>query len=84
LTIKAKHHVLNEDAIVEKLIPKIEERVRTDIIRSIIASLEDQLYPPEESFKESFIEKMKIAGKGKGKVFKTKRELESHLRSIGG
>lgn len=82
--MKAKSYVLDEDAIIEKLMPKIEERVRADIIRGIIASLEDQLYPPEESFKESFIERVKSAGKSKGKVFKTKREFEAHLRNIGG
>lgn len=82
--MKAKSHVLDEDAIVEKLIPKIEERVREDIILGIITSLEEQLYPPEEAFKEDFIERVKNAGKSSGKVFKTKKELEAHLRSIGG
>jgi hypothetical protein len=82
--MKAKSQVFNKDAIVEKLIPKIKERVRKDIIRGIITSLEEQLYPPEENFKEDFIERVKKAGKSSGKVFKTKRKLEAHLRSIGG
>ncbi len=82
--MKAKSPVLDEDAIVEKLIPKIEGRVRTDIIRSIISSLEEQLYPPEESFRESFVEHVKKAGKSKGKLFKTKKQLEVHLKSLGG
>lgn len=82
--MKAKSQVFNEDAIVEKLIPKIEERVRADIIRSIITSLEEQLYPPEESFRQTFVEHVKKTGKSKGKLFKTKKELQAHLRSIGG
>ncbi|MDI6801849.1 MAG: hypothetical protein QMD01_07360 [Thermodesulfovibrionales bacterium] len=82
--MKAKSRVLDEDAIVERLIPKIEDRVRADIIRGIIASLEEQLYPSEESFRKSFVERVKKAGKSKGAIFKTKKELEAHLRSIGG
>lgn len=82
--MKAKSQVFNEDAILEKLIPKIEERVRADIIRSIITSLEEQLYHPEESFRQTFVEHVKKTGKSKGKLFKTKKELEAHLKSIGG
>jgi len=37
--MKAKSQVFNEDAIVEKLIPKIKERVREGIIRGIIMPL---------------------------------------------
>lgn len=82
--MKAKSQVFNEDAIVEKLMPKIEERVRVDIIRGIITSLEEHIYPPEESFRQRFVEHVKKTGKSKGKLFKTKRELEVHLRDIGG
>lgn len=82
--MKAKVDVINEEALIERLLPKIEGRVREDIIRGIISSLEDQLYPPEESFKESFVERVKKASKSKGKLFKTKKDLEAHLRSING
>ncbi len=82
--MKTKSRVLDEDAIVEKLIPKLERRLRTDIIRSIIDSLEGQLYPPEESFRKSFVEHVKKAGKSKGELFKTRKDLEAHLKAIGG
>ena len=74
--MKAKSQVFNEDAIVEKLMPKIEERVRVDIIRGIITSLEEHIYPPEESFRQRFVEHVKKTGKSKGKLFKTKGSLK--------
>lgn len=80
--MKAKGHVLDEDALVERLLPKIEERIRTDVVRSLITALEEQIYPPEEALREEFLTRVKKASKSKGKVFKTSKELEAHLKSL--
>ena len=80
--MKAKGHVIDEDALVERLLPKIEQRVMTDVVRSLINALEDQIYPPESAFREEFVRCVEKASKGRGKVFKTTKELESHLNSL--
>jgi hypothetical protein len=80
--MKAKSHVIDEDALVERLLPKIEERVRTDVIRSLISALEEQIYPPEEAFREEFIKRVEKASKSTGKVFRSTKELEAHLKSL--
>jgi len=80
--VKAKSHVIDEDALVERILPKIEERVREDVVRSLISALEEQTYPPEEKFRKEFVARVKKAGKSKGKVFRTTKELETHLRSL--
>lgn len=80
--MKAKGHVIDEDALVERLLPKIEQRVMTDVVRSLINALEDQIYPPESAFREEFVRRVEKASKGRGKVFKTTKELESHLNSL--
>jgi hypothetical protein len=80
--MKAKGHVIDEDALVERLLPKIEERVKTDVVRSLISALEEQIYPPEEMFREEFVKRVKKASKSKGKIFKTSKELEAHLKNL--
>jgi hypothetical protein len=80
--MKTKSHVIDEDALVERLLPKIEERVRTDVIRSLISALEEQIYPPEEAFREEFIKRVEKASKSTGKVFRSTKELEAHLKSL--
>jgi hypothetical protein len=80
--MKAKSYVIDEDALVERLLPKIEERVKTDVVRSIISALEEQMYPPESSLKEEFVRRVDKASRSKGKVFKTAKELEAHLKSL--
>lgn len=80
--MKAKSNVINEDALIERLLPKIEERVKTDVVRSLISALEEQIYPPEEAFREEFVKRIEKASRGKRKVFKTTRELESHLKNL--
>ena len=82
--MKAKSQVIDENALIEKLVPKIEERIRTDVIRSLISALEEQLYPPENAFREDFVRRVEKVAKGKGKIFRTKKELATHLNSIGG
>lgn len=80
--MKARSHVIDEDALIEKLLPKIEERIRTDVVRSLISALEDQIYPPEEAFRGEFVKRVERAGKSKGKIFKTAKDLEVHLKSL--
>lgn len=82
--MKAKSHVIDEDALVERILPKIEERVREDVVRSLISALEEQAYPPEEKFRKEFVARVKKTGKSKGKVFRTTKELETHLKSLAG
>ena len=81
--MKTKSQVIDENALIEKLLPKIEERIRADVIRGLISALELQLYPPEDAFREDFVRRVEKATKNKGKKFRTKKELASHLNSIG-
>ena len=81
--MKTKSQVIDENALIEKLLPKIEERIRADVIRGLISALEVQLYPPEDAFREDFVRRVEKATKNKGKIFRTKKELASHLNSIG-
>ena len=41
--------MVEEGQLVERLAPKIEERIRYKIVKSIIDALEEQFYPPEET-----------------------------------
>ena len=81
--MKARGQVIDENALIDKLLPKIEEKIRADVIRSLISALEEQLYPAEESFRADFVTRVEKAAKSKGKSFKTKKELVAHLKSIG-
>jgi len=81
--MKAKGQVIDENALIDKLLPKIEERVRADVIGCLISALEEQLYPAEDAFRQDFVKRIEKASKNKGKLFKTKKELEAHLRTIG-
>lgn len=81
--MKTKSRAIDEDALVERILPKVEEKVRTDIVRSLISALEEQIYPPEEAFRDEFVKRVEKASKGKGKVFKTEKELKAHLKKLG-
>jgi hypothetical protein len=73
--MKTKSQVIDENALIEKLVPKIEERITADVIRSLISALEEQLYPPEAAFREDFVKRVEKATMSKGKIFRTKKEL---------
>ncbi len=62
----------------------MEERIRAEVIRSLISAIEEQLYLPEDAFREDFVRRVEKATKSKGKLFRTKKELAAHLNSIGG
>ncbi|MBA7512274.1 hypothetical protein ES705_04278 [subsurface metagenome] len=55
--------MVNEGELVERLAPLIEERIRYKIVRSIIDALEEQFYPPEETFREEFVKRVEEAEK---------------------
>ncbi|MGB2841634.1 MAG: DUF2683 family protein [Halobacteriota archaeon] len=78
--------MVEEEQLVERLAPRIEERIRYKIVRSIIDALEEQFYPPEETFREEFIERVKEAEKrvkeGKARSFKDANELNAFLESL--
>jgi len=53
--------MIEEEELVGRLAPKIEERIRYKIVRSIVDALEEQCYPPEEMFREEFIKRVEEA-----------------------
>ncbi|CAD7775973.1 hypothetical protein FHEFKHOI_01880 [Candidatus Methanoperedenaceae archaeon GB50] len=77
---------IDEEELVDKLAPIIEERIRYKIVRGIIDTLEEQFYPPEEMFTDEFIERVKEAEKrvkeGKTRSFKDAKELNEFLESL--
>ena len=81
--MKAKNQVIDENALIEKLVPKIEARIRADVIRSLISALEEQIYPAEKVFREDFVRRVEKTARSKGRIFRTKKELAVHLNSIG-
>ncbi len=84
--IKAKNMAMNEEELLKKLTPVIEERIRYKIVRDIVDALEAQLYPPEEMFREDFVKKVGEAEgrvkEGKVKSFKNAEELDVFLDTL--
>ncbi|HTR45489.1 MAG TPA: hypothetical protein VMH06_07240 [Thermodesulfovibrionales bacterium] len=80
--MKAKGQVIDENALIDKLLPRIEERVRADVIGRLISALEEQLYPPEGAFRDDFVRRVEKTAKSKGKIFRTKKDLAAHLKGI--
>ena len=64
---------VDEEQLIEKITPKIEEKVRYDVVQSIIGVLEEQFYPPEEMIREEVIKEVeeveKEVAEGKSKVY---------------
>lgn len=52
-----------EENIIKKITPRIEEKVKSEIIRAIVDTLEEQFYPSEEMIREEFIKEVEEAGK---------------------
>jgi len=81
-----KKKMVNEEQLVEQLAPRIEEKIRYKIVRSIIDALEEQFYPPEEMFREEFVKSVEEAEKrvkeGKARSFKDADELNEFLESL--
>jgi len=78
--------MVEEEQLMDRLAPRIEERIRYKIVRSIIDALEEQFYPPEETFREEFIKSVEEAEKrvkeGKARSFKDANELNAFLESL--
>jgi len=74
--------MVEEGQLVERLAPRIEERIRYRVVRSIIDALEEQFYPPEEMFREEFVKSVEEAGKESGRIFKGREELKEYLESL--
>ncbi|MGB3458304.1 MAG: hypothetical protein WBB08_03200 [Halobacteriota archaeon] len=55
--------MVEEEQLVERLVPRIEEKIRYIVVRSIINALEEQFYPPEEMFREEFVKSVEAAEK---------------------
>jgi hypothetical protein len=77
-----KMRAVDEEELVERLAPRIEERIRYKIVRSIIDALEEQFYPPEEMFREEFVKSVEEAEKESGRIFKDREELKEYLESL--
>ena len=74
------------DEMVERLIPRIEERVTYKVIQSVIDALEEQFYPPEEMIREELIDEIhdseKRIERGKGKTLENSNELKRFLDDL--
>lgn len=72
-----------EDEVIERLIPRIEERVTYKVIQGVIDALEEQFYPPEDMIRQEFIDEIHDADKrierGEGKSFNDRNELKKFL-----
>ncbi len=73
---------LLEREIIKQIAPKIEERIKFEVVKTITDALEEQLYPPEEMIREEFVKEIEEAEKEKGKVFSNKEELEQYLENM--
>lgn len=75
-----------EDEVIERLIPRIEERVTYKVIQGVIDALEEQFYPPEDMIRQEFIDEIHDAEKrierGEGKSFKDRNELKRFLDDL--
>jgi hypothetical protein len=69
---------VDEEKLIEKITPRIEEKVRYDVVHSIIGVLEEQFYPPEEMIREEVIKEIEEVAKGKSKVY-TYEEFKRQL-----
>ncbi len=77
---------LDEEALVERLAPMIEERIRYKIVRSIISALAEEFYPPEEQLREDFVNRVEAAEQrvkaGTARSFKDGDELMVFLERL--
>jgi len=68
-----KHTHIDDEKLVDRLVPKVEERIKFHIMRDIINALEEEFYPPEYMIREDFIRSVEEAEeeikKGKSKVY---------------
>lgn len=81
---------INKEKLAAELAPEVErlveERIKFRIVQSIVDTLEENFYPPEEMFKQEFVKSVEEAEKrvkgGKSLKFKSKEELEYWLNKL--
>lgn len=77
-----KYAHIDDEKLIERLAPKIEERIKFHIMRGIINALEGEFYPPEDMIRADFIKSVEEAEeeikKGKSKVY-TYEEFEKEF-----
>ena len=76
------NYTINEDELLERLVPKIESRISSKIVQRIIDALNEELYPSEDMIRKEFVIEIEKAEKEKGKTFKNIVELESYLKGL--
>lgn len=59
---------LLERDIIKQITPKIEERIKFEVIKTITDALKEQFYPPEEMIREEFIKEVEEAEREKSKL----------------
>ncbi len=74
--------MITEEELINRITPKIEERIQYKIVKSIINILEEEFYPPEEMIRAEFIKAITDAEKEKRIVFKDINELNSYLENL--
>ena len=77
---------LDEESLVERLAPMIEERISYKIVRSIINALAEEFYPSEEQLREDFVKRVEAAEQrvkaGTARSFKDGDELMAFLERL--
>jgi hypothetical protein len=77
---------LDEEAFVERLAPKVEERIRYKLMRSVINALAEEFYPPEEQLREDFVNRVEAAEQrvkaGTARSFKDDTKLMAFLERL--
>jgi len=77
---------LDEEALVERLAPKIEARIRYKLVRSVINAFAEEFYPPEEQLREDFVKRVEAAEQrvkaGTARSFKDGDELMAFLERL--
>ena len=75
-----------ENEIADRITPiiekRIEARIKHRIVQSIVDTLDENFYPPEEMIKEEYIKQVEDAQKEEGLIFNNTEELKKHLESL--
>lgn len=50
-----KNMTINEDELLERLVPKIESRISSKIVQRIIDALNEELYTSEDMIRKEFV-----------------------------
>jgi len=73
---------VNEEELLEILVPRVESRISSKIVQRIIDALREELYPPEDMIREEFVNEIEEAETEEGITFKNINELESYLKGL--